>query len=100
MKMRGEEGLLQADRTVQIRNLTMLFFDKETGEKAHTTVTSSAAMITPDTAQVSGQQDLQVVSPEFTLQGKEWVWDWKQNRLLIQQGVQLRLKQQLDPILQ
>jgi hypothetical protein len=100
MKLRGEQGLIQADRTVQINNMTMLFFDKDAGTQAHTTVTSSTATITPDSTQVSGPEDLQVVSPEFSLSGKDWVWNWKQNRLLIQQGVKLQLKQQLDPILQ
>lgn len=100
MKLLGDEGLLKTDGSVKIQGMTIHFYSPETGELPQTTITSPNADVFPSQSIARGEDELKVKAELFSLEGKNWEWHWKNNRLEIKEGVQLNLKQDLGPILQ
>lgn len=100
MKLLGDEGLIKTDGSVNIQGMTIYFYSPDKGELPQTTITSPNANVFPSQSIARGEGELDVKAELFSLQGKDWEWHWKDNRLEIKEGVQLNLKQDLGPILQ
>lgn len=74
---KGETVNYMESSRFNVKNMCITFFNPQQSDAVDMVVQSDEAMVSLPRHRASGQSTLTVTNPDYTIVGKEWVWEGK-----------------------
>ena len=99
-QLTGDEGVFIDDAVVHINQLKLRFYSGDENGNLHSILESPEALVEADRGRAISEASIELKGPDFKVQGVGWIWQGKQQTILIRSNVAVTFSQSLRYILE
>ncbi len=93
--LKGSEGYYINAERVDVTDMILCIFSGDASGTVETCIESPKASIFINLSQARSLEPLKINNFSYTIEGKDWIWDGKQNKIIVHQDVHVVFNQQL-----
>lgn len=98
-EVEGRQARYVTADLLEIDGLLLRLYDPDRKNQLTHTIRGSQATLIPSRREASGREDITVQSDNFTMEGRDWTWLGRDNRIIVRQAARLTLRDPIAPLL-
>lgn len=97
--LRGQQGSYAGEHRIQVTGMQLRIFDRDNPEELSLQIESPQAIIHTNENRARGAGSLLVLSPEFSIAGRNWEWDGDRDTVTVHENARVAFSENLTDIL-
>lgn len=95
-ELRGLKGHYHSDREALVEGLELVVFSGDAAMQVENRITSPRALIHLQESRAEGESSLFVVGPGYEIQGRNWIWEGLQRKIVVRESVRVSFAGTVD----
>jgi len=95
-ELRGVAGTYLNEDQVLVEGLDLLTFTGGLDLQVENRIRSPKALIDLSAETARGETSLFVTGPDFSIEGRDWIWSAGQESIIVRESVRVRIEDQID----